>query len=170
MLFFPVFDSEPSDVHLSDAEIVAYNNNNMLIYLIWKQLTLCFMFDIEFLQERPSHPRDRLKRGQKQKDVEIKLLRKVPQHPRYRLKRKTKNRKSIQNVFDKFEDERLSQKAKSGEAEFVKKVPQHLRDRLARRTKNRDEAKFVKRVPQHPCDRFKKNYEEKKYAKRVRCI
>ena len=154
MLFFPVFDAEPSDVHLSDAEIVAYNNSNTADLSDLE--TIDYMFDIEFLQERPSHPRDRLKRGQKQKDVEIKLLRKVPQHLRYRLKRKTKNRKSIQNVFDKFEDERLSQKAKSGEVEFVKKVPQHLRDRLARRTKNRDEAKFVKRVPQHPCHRFKK--------------
>ena len=61
--------------HLSDVEIIDYNP------------------DVEFVQQRPSHSRDRLRHRQKQKQNEVKFLKKVPQHPRDMLKTKTKKKR-----------------------------------------------------------------------------
>ena len=62
---------------LSDAEKIDFVNNTA--DSLSDIETIDYNPDVEFLQHRPSHPRDILKRMQKQN--EVKFFKKVPKHP-----------------------------------------------------------------------------------------
>ena len=107
---FPAYDIE-QQMNLSDKETVVYNNNDVNLS---DTETVDYTSDIEFLQTRPLHARDRLRQKQKKNYSKIGFFKKV------RLARKIKNISTIPHVFNKYEDNMLASKSKNNdELEFI---------------------------------------------------
>ena len=87
-------------------------------------------YDVQFIKQAPTHPRDRLARVTKnaqRDDDDIEFIKQVPMHTRDRLARATKNAQGDDDF------------------KFIKQVPVHPRDRSRRKTK----------TLKHPGDRMR---------------
>ena len=143
-VIYPASDIE-QQMSFSDTETIIYNNNDLDLS---DTETVDYTSDIEFLQKRPLHPRERLR----QNHNEIKFFKNVPQYLRDRLACKIKNRSNIQDVFNEYVNDDIK---------FIKKATQHPRDLLACKTKDSEQVEFIKKVPQHPRKRLRSKTKDK---------